>query len=223
MTLDARKTLIGSLLLNVLLTLGIVLQTSVLSARHSKPHRTITLTSAVTREATLAAPVEPPPPAPPALPPLPPGFQWSLVESPDLTIYIANLQFIGCPPETIFDIIKPEHDDQFAARLETLFAPFATRFWELMLKGQKNLEKEMANPSKRSPRKSKRRGSNLRPSSATSRLRKPGPIATASASPIFSPRKNKSSSPRSTRSSTHRRRNSPSPPTTPFPPIVPSA
>lgn len=146
MTLDARKTLIGSLLLNVLLTLGIVLQTSVLSARHSKPHRTITLTSAVTREATLAAPVEPPPPAPPALPPLPPGFQWSLVESPDLTIYIANLQFIGCPPETIFDIIKPEHDDQFAARLETLFAPFATRFWELMLKGQKNLEKEYGQP-----------------------------------------------------------------------------
>jgi hypothetical protein len=130
----------------VLLTLGIVLQTSVLSARSSRPRRSITLTSAVAREATLAAPVEPPPPAPPGLPPLPPGFQWSLVESPDLTIYIANLQFIGCPPETIFDIIKPEHDDQFAARMETLFAPFATRFWELMLKGEKNLEKEYGKP-----------------------------------------------------------------------------
>lgn len=142
MTLDARKFLFGSLLLNVLLTLGIVLQTSVFSARHGKPRRTITLTSAVTREATLAAPAEPAPPAPPPLPPLPPGFQWSLVESPDLTIYIANLQFIGCPPETIHDLIKAEHDDQFGGRMETLFAPFATRFWDLMLKGQKNLEKE---------------------------------------------------------------------------------
>lgn len=149
MTLDARKILVGSLLLNVLLTLGIVLQTSVLSARSSRPHRTITLTSAVNREATLAAPVEPAPPAPPALPelpPLPPGFQWSLVESPDLAIYIANLQFIGCPPETIHDIIKPEHDNQFAGRMETLFAPFSTRFWELLLKGQKHLEKEYGQP-----------------------------------------------------------------------------
>ena len=146
MTLDARKILVGSLLLNGLLTLGIVLQTSVFSARAGKPRRTITLTSAVTREATLAAPAEPAPPAPPGLPPLPPGFQWSLVESADLPIYIANLQFIGCPPETIFDIIKPEHDDQFAARMETLFAPFATRFWELMLKGEKNLEKEYGKP-----------------------------------------------------------------------------
>ena len=146
MTLDARKILVGSLLLNVLLTLGIVLQTSVFSARAGKPRRTITLTSAVAREATLAAPVEPPPPAPPGLPPLPPGFQWSLVESPDLPIYIANLQFIGCPPETIHDLIKPEHDDQFAARMENLFAPFATRFWELLLKGEKNLEKEYGQP-----------------------------------------------------------------------------
>ena len=30
--------------------------------------------------------------------------------------------------------------------METLFAPFATRFWDLMLKGQKNLEKEYGQP-----------------------------------------------------------------------------
>lgn len=142
MTLDARKILLVSLLFNALLTLAVVLQTSVLAARKSPPRRAITLTTTHTHEAALAAPADPPPPAPPELPPLPPGFHWSQVESQDLSVYVGNLQAIGCPPETIYDIIKPEHYAQFEARVEKILAPFATQFWEIVLKGMKHLESE---------------------------------------------------------------------------------
>src|SRR3954462_879248 len=33
------------------------------------------------------------------------GFQWASVESPDYREYIANLRAIGCPEETIRDIV----------------------------------------------------------------------------------------------------------------------
>ena len=146
MNLDARKILFGSLLFNALLTLAMVLQTAGFFVRAPKPHRTITVTDTVTNEARVAVPADPAPPAPPELPPLPPGFQWSQIESTDLRVYITNLFTIGCPPETIRDLIKPEHDEQFAGRMEKVLAPFAAHFWELLLKGQKNLDREFGKP-----------------------------------------------------------------------------
>lgn len=146
MTSDARKIVFGSLALNALLTLALVVQTSGFFARAPRPHRTITRIGTVTNEARVTVPADPAPPAPPELPPLPPGFQWSLIESPDLRVYITNLHLIGCPPETIRDLIQAEHDGQFSARVEQVLAPFATQFWELMLKGQKNLETEFGKP-----------------------------------------------------------------------------
>ena len=143
MNLDARKILFGSLALNALLTLAMVLQTSGFFARAPKPHRTITKIGTITNEARIAVPADA---APPALPPLPPGFQWSQIESANLRVYITNLFTIGCPPETIRDLIKPEHDEQFAGRMEKVLAPFATQFWELLRKGPKSPNAEYGKP-----------------------------------------------------------------------------
>lgn len=43
-------------------------------------------------------------------------FDWRSVESPDYKAYIANLRLIGCPEETIRDIITADVDKLFAAR-----------------------------------------------------------------------------------------------------------
>lgn len=46
-------------------------------------------------------------------------FSWSEVESPDYPTYIANLRAIGCPEQTIRDIIIADVDALFAKRIAT--------------------------------------------------------------------------------------------------------
>jgi hypothetical protein len=47
-------------------------------------------------------------------------FNWSQVESSDYSTYIANLRSIGCPEQTIRDIITADVDSQYAPRREPL-------------------------------------------------------------------------------------------------------
>jgi hypothetical protein len=47
-------------------------------------------------------------------------FNWSQVESSDYRTYIANLRSIGCPEQTIRDIITADVDSQYAPRREQL-------------------------------------------------------------------------------------------------------
>ena len=48
------------------------------------------------------------------------SFNWSQVESSDYRTYIANLRGIGCPEQTIRDIITADVDSQYASRRETI-------------------------------------------------------------------------------------------------------
>jgi hypothetical protein len=75
-------------------------------------------------------PAEPPvetailPPAPeaamtPATPPAK-AFHWRQVESPDYRAYISNLRRIGCPEQTIRDLISADVDALYAARRKPL-------------------------------------------------------------------------------------------------------
>ncbi len=48
------------------------------------------------------------------------AFNWSEVESSDYRTYIANLRSIGCPEQTIRDIITADVDSQYAPRREPL-------------------------------------------------------------------------------------------------------
>lgn len=47
-------------------------------------------------------------------------FQWSLLESPDYRTYIDNLKAIGCPKQTIRDIIVADLDSLYAPRRDQL-------------------------------------------------------------------------------------------------------
>src|SRR6516165_11399960 len=46
-------------------------------------------------------------------------FMWSELESPDYVTYIANLRDIGCPEQTIRDIIIADVNGLFAKRRAT--------------------------------------------------------------------------------------------------------
>jgi hypothetical protein len=56
------------------------------------------------------------------------AFDWRLVESEDYRKYIANLRAIGCPEETLRDIIKADIEKLFASRAKTIKAAAATKY-----------------------------------------------------------------------------------------------
>jgi len=58
--------------------------------------------------------------APAGRPPPSPAFRWSQVESSDYPTYIGNLRAIGCPEETIRDIIKADVAALYASKRRQL-------------------------------------------------------------------------------------------------------
>lgn len=60
------------------------------------------------------------------------AFHWGSVESPDYRDYIANLRAIGCPEETVRDIIIADVNKLFGARMAALY-PSARdyKFWRV--------------------------------------------------------------------------------------------
>jgi hypothetical protein len=61
---------------------------------------------------------------------------WSQIESPDYFVYIANLRALGCPKETIRDMILADVDDTFSSRRHELVQQPVQRFWELAVNGE---------------------------------------------------------------------------------------
>jgi len=58
-------------------------------------------------------------------------FRWSSVESDDYRHYIANLREIGCPEETIRDIIMADVNKLYAGRLAALYpSPQDFKWWQ---------------------------------------------------------------------------------------------
>jgi hypothetical protein len=57
-------------------------------------------------------------------------LDWRSVESPDYREYIRNLRTIGCPEETIFDIIVADVNTLFALRSRSLVGTNAWKYWE---------------------------------------------------------------------------------------------
>lgn len=56
-------------------------------------------------------------------------FAWREVESPDYRTYIANLRFIGCPEQTIRDIIIADVNAAFARRRATELVTPEQQWW----------------------------------------------------------------------------------------------
>ncbi len=56
-------------------------------------------------------------------------FNWQQVESPDYKTFIANLRAIGCPEETIRDIVIADVNKLFAARERAVSGADAWKYW----------------------------------------------------------------------------------------------
>jgi LysM repeat protein len=56
-------------------------------------------------------------------------LSWSHVESPDYAVYIANLRSIGCPEQTVRDIIIADVDALYAKRRATEIITPAQEWW----------------------------------------------------------------------------------------------
>ena len=108
-----RVLLLLSLLANVVLAVGLVL-----SARHTaelaraasqeETNSPSVMTNVVLRKQFLS---------------------WSHVESPDYAIYIQNLRSIGCPEQTIRDIIIADVDALYARRRATEIISPEQEWW----------------------------------------------------------------------------------------------
>ena len=61
-----------------------------------------------------------------------PAFDWRQVESADYRTYIQNLRAIGCPPQTVRDIVIADVRQNFAARRRAVVAEGSPEFqyWE---------------------------------------------------------------------------------------------
>jgi hypothetical protein len=64
-------------------------------------------------------------------------FHWRDVASEDFKQYVAGLRSIGCPPETVRDIIQAELTTLFLARRRAIVEPFQREYWTVAARGEK--------------------------------------------------------------------------------------
>lgn len=107
-----RALLILSLLANVLLVAGLVF-----SSRHASPSDAASLeeTTSPTVKTNVVLRHQ--------------FISWSHVESPDYAVYIANLRSIGCPEQTIHDIIIADVNALYAKRRATEIISPQQEWW----------------------------------------------------------------------------------------------
>ena len=93
-------------------------------------------------------PISPPPAVvAPAPPPVVQPFRWSQLESADYQTYIANLRAIGCPEQTVGDIIRANLDNLYAPKRRELeaqqkLAPFQPQTLKTLADEKQNLATE---------------------------------------------------------------------------------
>jgi len=117
--------MIVSVLLNVALAITLVLVLTEKPRPLPVPRETRTVTNTTVRVVTKRVEAEPTNTTVRL-----PGNIWRLIESPQYPIYIANLKAIGCPQETICDIIITDINKLYAQKARALHpAAKDNRFW----------------------------------------------------------------------------------------------
>ncbi len=138
-----RFLLISSLLLNGLLAAALWMKPPAPSASPKiKAPRTKVLTRTVVQEVEAPAVTNTVPAAPIET------FHWSSIQSTNFVEYAEKLKELGCPPQTIRDIITGEINDWILAQRRALYEPFASRFWELTMRSGPGIPEELREPVK---------------------------------------------------------------------------
>jgi hypothetical protein len=68
------------------------------------------------------------------------AFSWTQLTSTDFKVYRDRLRAIGCPEETVRDIILAEINEKFRPRRAEIVAGVQGRFWEISAKGKDALK-----------------------------------------------------------------------------------
>jgi len=127
--MSAKALVVVSAGLNVVLAAGL----AYLVISRSAPVRPAPTSAPATKPAVKGTGSAARPARPLARTPMKPGAQldWRLVESNDYLQYIANLRAIGCPEETIRDIIIADVNKLFQSRLAGLRKPGQeSKYWQ---------------------------------------------------------------------------------------------
>ncbi len=75
-----------------------------------------------------------------------PPFRWEQLESTNHLQFLTNLLAIGCPAETVRDILEARVADEFRARLRELMRPAQASFWDTAAVDENQLEKLVKAP-----------------------------------------------------------------------------
>jgi hypothetical protein len=65
-----------------------------------------------------------------------PTFTWAEVEAADYRQYVANLKAIGCPEETIRDIVVADIAGHYAPRVAAIWKPQFRAYWQKQIQDQ---------------------------------------------------------------------------------------
>ncbi|NBR87368.1 MAG: hypothetical protein EBS84_17955 [Proteobacteria bacterium] len=88
----------------------------------------VSVTTNVVAEVVSATPA----PLPVVTVPGSPPFHWSQIETTNPLAFATNLLAIGCPKETVRDILEARVADEFRTRRRELLRPFHARFWDAL-------------------------------------------------------------------------------------------
>jgi RNA polymerase sigma factor (sigma-70 family) len=115
-----------------LLTGNRLLREKLDQALHSRPVTSRQAPSVMGRSARVQASTQPYP-----------SFNWGKIESTDYKQYAANLKAIGCPPETISDIVSQDLRKNFARRRwEFLKTTVSREFWKSDFQPSSGMDRE---------------------------------------------------------------------------------
>jgi hypothetical protein len=128
--MNVKPLLAVSLVVNLALAATIAWMANSHSA--SSTEAKTTSTTQAPQTATAAPKTKPAPPDSAAATPAPEqSFDWRMVESEDYKKYIANLRAIGCPEETIRDIITADVNKLYESKRKELAGPKKKfEFWK---------------------------------------------------------------------------------------------
>ncbi len=76
------------------------------------------------------------------------SFHWNSIQSTNFPEYAEKLWAIGCPDQTVRDIITGEINDWMLEKRRILITPHTPRFWELAAEGGMNIPKDLKEPLK---------------------------------------------------------------------------
>ena len=134
--MSLRRCILGTMTANLALVGALLWQTARPAAPAPASRSQPTVVAHVSTEVVSEPAARP---AEVKLPSSPP-FHWSQIESTNYFVCLTNLLAIGCPKETVRDILQARVADEFRARLRELTRPAQVRFWDRIAEGEELMD-----------------------------------------------------------------------------------